>query len=106
MARQSAKGIVGSSSYRASTGAPAYPAAETGACGADGAAGAATLAAAPSSAPTGQPEAVAGVVLGAGAAIRAARLRDCGWALDRGDLRAAVGLLLEAVRGEADGLPR
>lgn len=58
--------------------------------------GAATLAAARAGASTSLPGG-----LGAGAAIRAARLRDCGWALDRGDLRSAVGLLLAAVRGEA-----
>ena len=38
-----------------------------------------------------------GVGLGAGAAIRAARLRDAGRALERGDVRGAVGLLLAAV---------
>lgn len=104
MARQSARGSVVSSSYRASGDAPSSPpvagcAGAAPSCCDDREAGAATLASGVSGAFTGAPGASAG--MGAGAAIRAARLRDASRALDRGDVRSAVGLLLEAVRDEA-----
>lgn len=98
MARQSARGSVVSSSYRASGDAPSSPPV-AGCAGAarsscdDREVGAVTLATVGAGAFAG--------ALGAGAAIRAARLRDAGRALDRGDVRGAVGLLLEAVRDEA-----
>ena len=93
-----------SSSYRASGDAPSSPpgadcSSEAAPSRVDREGGAATLASGVSGAFTGAPGASAG--MGAGAAIRAARLRDAGRALDRGDVRGAVGLLLEAVRDEA-----
>lgn len=103
MARTSVRGQSASSSYRASAGAPVSSGAEAPSSGVQEADGA-TLAAVPAGAVSGQPGAVAGPPppggLGAGAAIRAARLRDAERALERGDMRGAVGLLLEAVRGE------
>lgn len=94
MARALNRAGIGTSA-RGQAGAPVSPSHETGASWGVPGSDEATLATDPAGASTGQPEAAAG--LGAGAAIRAARLRDAGRALDRGDVRGAVGLVLSAL---------
>ena len=118
MARTSNRAGIGTSA-RGQAGAPVSPSHETGDSWAVQGSDGATLATDLAGAFTGQPGAAAGASppgglgagapglgagaagssagLGAGAAIRAARLRDASRALDRGDVRGAVGLVLSAL---------